>query len=579
MRMLTHPNHLTEWKTKILEERPSYQKTIAVTAGTCGQASGSLVVLETLRRELEERGLQDTVGIAVTGCHGFCEMEPSIVIHPDGIFYKKLTAKDIPAIIDQTILKNKVVSSLAVEDPRTGRKISQQKNLPFYRKQMRLLTENHFHVNPERIEDYIALDGYQALAKALFDMTSDAVIAEITASGLRGRDGAGFSTGRKWGFCREAHGYPKYIVCNAGGSEPGAFIDRSLLEGNPHSVIEGMLIGAYAVGASEGFMYVRREYPLVLKNVSLALEQARKHGLLGQSIFGSEFHFDIHIVKGAGDFLSVDETSLMAAIEGRKAFPRQRPPYPDQEGLWGKPTNINSVETWANVPIILNRGADWYTGIGTEKSKGTKIFSLVGNIKHAGTIEVPMGTTIRQIIFDIGGGLKDNKKLKAVQTGGPSGGFIPAERINVPVDFEAISRAGSTMGKGGMLVMDEGTCMVDIARHSLAFSHEESCGKCAPCRIGTRQMFGMLDRITKGQGQDGDIERLEELAKTVKTASLCDLGQTAPDPVLTTLRAFRKEYEAHIKGKNCPARVCRGLTAGKKKGKILPKRKTGRRAK
>ncbi len=488
-------------------------------------------------------------------------MEPSIVIYPEGTFYKKLAPKDVPAIIEETVLNDRIISGLTYDDPSKGLRFSRQKEIPFYEKQMRLLTENNFHIDPERIEDYIALDGYRALAKALFDMSAEGVIDEVKASGLRGRGGAGFSTGRKWELCREAPAHPKYIICNADEGDPGAYMDRSLLEGNPHTVIEGMIIGAYAIGASEGFIYVRMEYPLAVKHVTRALEMARKSGLLGENILGSDFHFDIRIVQGAGAFVSGEETSLMASIEGRKAHPRQRPPFPAQEGLWGKPTNINNVETWANVPLIIDRGAGWFAGIGTEKSKGTKIFSLVGKINNTGLVEVPMGLTLREIIFDIGGGIKNGKALKAVQTGGPSGGCIPADKIDLAIDYDTLAQAGSIMGSGGMIVMDEDTCMVEIARYFLNFTREESCGKCVPCRVGTRQMEEILTRITEGKGEPGDIGRLEELANTVKQGSLCGLGQTAPNPVLTTLRYFRSEYEAHIRDKSCPAHVCKNLIA------------------
>jgi len=561
MRKLADPDQLAAWKAKILEGRTPYEKTIVVTSGTCGQASGSLPIIEALNLEIERRGLGNRIGIEITGCHGFCEMEPSIVIYPEGVFYKKLEPKDVPAIIDQTVLGDKILPALAYEDTATGKKYPRQKEIPFYQKQMRLLTENNFLINPERIEDYIALDGYKALAKAIFDMTSEGIVAEVTAAGLRGRGGAGFSTGRKWQICREAAGHPKYIICNADEGDPGAYMDRSLLEGNPHSVVEGMIIGAYAIGAAEGFIYVRMEYPLAVKHVTMALEQARKHGLLGENILGSEFHFDIHIVQGAGAFVSGEETSLMASIEGRRAFPRQRPPFPAQEGLWGKPTNINNVETWANVPIIITTGAEGFSKIGTEKSKGTKIFSLVGKINNTGLVEVPMGITLREIIEDIGGGIKNDRRLKAVQTGGPSGGCIPAAKIDLPIDYDSLAQAGTIMGSGGMIVMDEGTCMVDIARYFLHFTQEESCGKCVPCRVGTRQMHEMLSRIADGKGEAGDIERLEDLAFAVKSGSLCGLGQTAPNPVLTTLRYFRDEYETHINHKKCKALVCKDIVS------------------
>lgn len=561
MKRLTHPSELQDWKTRLLAERPVFEKMVAVSSGTCGQASGSLQIIDALHQELEKRDLGEKVGMEITGCHGFCELEPNIVIYPEGIFYQNLETRDIPKVVEETLLKNKVIPSLVYEDPKSGRKFSRQKEIPFYQKQLRLLTEGNFRINPTKIEDYVLADGYQALAKVFFDMTAEEVIHEVNASGLRGRGGAGFPTGKKWQVCRDALSDRKYIICNADEGDPGAYMDRSLLEGNPHSVIEGMIIGAYAIGAAEGYIYVRMEYPLAVKHVTIALEQARKHGFLGRSILGSEFHLDIHIVQGAGAFVSGEETSLMASIEGRRAFPRQRPPFPAQEGLWGKPTNINNVETWANVPLIINRGAEWYSKIGTAKSKGTKIFSLVGKINNTGLVEVPMGIKLKEIIYDIGGGIKDGKKFKAVQTGGPSGGCIPSQMLDLPIDYDTLAQAGSIMGSGGMIVMDEDTCMVDVARYFLHFTQEESCGKCVPCRVGTRQMHDILSRITKGQGEEKDIEKLEALANAVKSASLCGLGQTAPNPVLTTLKYFREEYEAHIRDKSCPALVCKDLLA------------------
>ena len=559
MDKISNPEQLNEWKAEILSQRPDYKKIIVVSSGTCGQASGSLQIIDALHSELDKRNLKQDVGVEITGCHGFCEMEPNIVIYPDEIFYGNLEPKDIPGIVEKTILGDTVIPGLAYEVRKSGQKITRQKEIPFYKKQLRLLTGNNFRIDPRRIEDYVALDGYQALAKVLFDMTAEEVIAEIEASALRGRGGAGFPTGKKWDICRKARSSMKYIICNADEGDPGAYMDRSLLEGNPHSVIEGMIIGAYAIGAGEGFIYVRMEYPLAVKHLRMALEQARIHGFLGESILGSEFHFDIHLVEGAGAFVSGEETSLMASIEGKRAFPRQRPPFPAQSGLWGKPTNINNVETWANVPLIIIKGADWYSKIGTKGSKGTKIFSLVGKINNTGLVEVPMGITLKEIIYDVGGGLKDNKKFKAVQTGGPSGGCIPAEQLDLPIDYDTLAKAGSIMGSGGMIVMDENTCMVDVARYFLNFTQEESCGKCVPCRVGTKQMVNILARITEGKGEKEDIAKLEGLAKTVKAGSLCGLGQTAPNPVLTTLRYFRKEYEAHIEQKSCPALVCKNL--------------------
>ncbi len=562
MRKLTRPDDLAAWKKEILASRPAFEKTIVVTSGTCGQASGSLQVLDALRREIGRRGLADRIGIRVTGCHGFCEMEPSIVIYPEGTFYKKLEPKDVPAIIEETVLNGRIIPGLTYIDPLNEERFDRQEEIPFYRKQTRLLTDSNFHIDPERIEDYVARDGYRALVRVLSAMSAEDVIAEIKASGLKGRGGAGFPTGKKWEFCRASVAEHKHIICNADEGDPGAYMDRSLLEGNPHSVIEGMIIGAYAIGGtSQGFIYVRMEYPLAVKHVGRALEAARECGFLGPNIFGSGFDFDIRIVQGAGAYVSGEETSMMASIEGRKAFPRQRPPFPAQSGLWGRPTNINNVETWANVPLVIDKGAAWFAGIGTSKSKGTKIFSLVGKINNTGLVEVPIGLTLREIVYDIGGGIKDGKALKAVQTGGPSGGCIPAEKVDLPIDYDTLAQVGSIMGSGGMIVMDESTCMVEIARYFLNFSGEESCGKCVPCRVGTRQMHEILSRITQGQGVEGDLRELEELAATMKTASLCGLGQNASNPVVSTLKYFRDEYEAHIRKKRCPSLVCREIVS------------------
>jgi len=561
MKRITHPEQLNEWKRKILSKHSYLKKTVVISSGTCGQARGSLDIIKAFDQELEKRNLKRSIGIKVTGCHGFCQLEPNIIIYPEGIFYKNLKPEDVPEIVEETIKSDVVIPSLVYEDLNTGEKYIYQQEIPFYKKQMRLLTENNLKIDPTNIEDYIVLDGYQALANVLFNMTSEEVIDEIKLSGLRGRGGAGFPTGLKWEFVRKSEGDIKYIICNADEGDPGAYMDRSLLEGNPHSIIEGMLIGAYAIGASEGYIYVRMEYPLAVRHITIALEQAKRSGLLGKSILGTEFQFDIHVIKGAGAFVSGEETSLIASIEGRRAFPRQRPPYPAQYGLWGKPTNINNVETWANIPLVINKGANWYSKIGVKKSKGTKIFSLVGKINNTGLVEVPMGITLREIIYDIGGGIKDNKKFKAVQTGGPSGGCIPAEMLDLSIDYDTLAKAGSIIGSGGMIIMDENTCMVDIARYFLNFTQEESCGKCAPCRLGTRQMVEILTRITQGKGEEGDIKKLEGLAKTVSSCSLCGLGQTAPNPVLTTIRYFKDEYEEHIKYKKCPALDCKEIVS------------------
>jgi NADH-quinone oxidoreductase subunit F len=533
--------------------------TITISSGTCGEARGSLKVVQAFQKQIESQGLKDKVILKVTGCHGFCEQEPIVVIQPEGIFYGKVKPEDVEEIISTTILNNKIVERLLYPDPTTGEKIVYEKDIPFYKKQHRIIFGNNGLIDPTSIEDYIAIGGYSALAKVIRELSPEGVIDIIKHSGLRGRGGAGFPTGRKWEACRRAKGSIKYLICNCDEGDPGAYMDRSLLEGNPHSVIEGMLIGAYAIGANEGFIYVRNEYPLAVKNAGIAIEQAREYGFLGRNIFGSGFDFDIQIAKGAGAFVCGEETALMAAIEGKKGVPRQRPPYPAIKGLWGKPTNINNVETWVNVPFIINKGANWFAQVGTEKSKGTKIFSLVGKINNTGLVEVPMGMSIREIVYGIGGGIPGDKKFKAVQTGGPSGGCIPKELIDLPVDYERLSEAGSMMGSGGMIVMDEDTCMVDVAKYFLNFLRDESCGKCMSCREGLDRMYEILTDITEGKGTEEQLNLLEELASVVKDASMCGLGQTASNPVLSTLRYFRDEYEAHIKEKKCPAGFCKEL--------------------
>ncbi|MEI7448696.1 MAG: NADH-quinone oxidoreductase subunit NuoF [Desulfomonile sp.] len=562
---------LEETKARILLSRAAWKSSITVCGGTGCHAQGGTKIVQAFREEIKNQALDGSVELRTTGCHGFCEQGPIVVIHPEGIFYSRLKAEDVPEVVTETIVNNRIVERLLYTVPKKKHRIISEKDVPFYQKQKRVVFAHNGLIDPTDIRDYIALDGYQALVKTLQTMTPEDVIAEIKASGLRGRGGAGFPTGRKWESCRSAVSDTKYIICNADEGDPGAFMDRSLLEGNPHSVIEGMIIGGYAMGASAGYIYVRLEYPIAVKNVKIALQQAKEYRLLGESVLGSDFSFDIHVFQGAGAFVSGEETSLMASIEGRRAFPRPRPPFPTQAGLWGKPTSINNVETWANVPHIIARGADWYSSIGTQTSKGTKIFSLVGKINNTGLVEVPMGTTLREIIYDIGGGIKGRRKFKAVQTGGPSGGCIPEDMLDLPIDYETLAKAGSIMGSGGMIVMDTDTCMVDLARYFLNFTQEESCGKCIPCRIGTTQMVEILTRITEGKGEEGDIERLESLAKTIKTHALCGLGQTAPNPVLTTLRYFRHEYEAHINKKSCPAAVCRALV----EYRVVPDRCTG----
>jgi NADH:ubiquinone oxidoreductase subunit F (NADH-binding)/Pyruvate/2-oxoacid:ferredoxin oxidoreductase delta subunit/(2Fe-2S) ferredoxin len=481
-----------------------------------------------------------------------------VVIEPEGIFYTGVGPDDVGEILDETVEKKEIIERLVYKDVRDGQSFPLESDVPFYKKQQRQILSQNEQVDPRKIEDFIAIGGYSALAKVLRG-TPEQVIEEVVKSGLRGRGGAGFSAGRKWQLCRAAPGSPKYLICNADEGDPGAYMDRSVLEGNPHSVIEGMLIGAYGIGAAKGFVYVRMEYPLAIEHASIAIRQAREHGLLGKDILGSGFDFDRHISRGAGAFVCGEETALMASIEGRRGMPRPRPPYPAESGLWGKPTNINNVETWANVPLVLRGGGEAYAGTGTETSKGTKIFSLVGKISKTGLVEVPMGITLREIVEDIGGGVPDGKRLKAVQTGGPSGGCIPEEHLDAPVDYDNLAKLGSIMGSGGLIVMDETTCMVDVAHYFLNFTQDESCGKCVPCRVGTRQMAGILERIKRGEGRPEDLGKLEQLAETVRTTSLCGLGQTAPNPVLTTLRYFRDEYEAHVNEGRCPALSCKDL--------------------
>ena len=547
------------FREEVLESKESGRPCITICGGTGCHAYGCMKIARGFEEGIQEKNLQDKVDVRITGCHGFCERGPIVVVQPQGIFYQRVKEKNIRGIIEKTVLKKEIIEELLYKDPETEEVIVKEQDVPFYQKQKRIIFGSNGFIDPKEIRDYIALDGYKALAEVLTEMKPGEVIHEIKKSGLRGRGGGGFSAGHKWEITRAAEGSPKYIICNADEGDPGAYMDRSLLEGNPHSVIEGMIIGAYAIGAREGFIYVRLEYPLAVENITLALEQAKEHGFLGSSILGSGFDFDIHVFKGAGAFVSGEETSLMASIEGRRAFPRQRPPFPAEKGLWGKPTNINNVETWANVPVIMDKGSDWYSSIGTESSKGTKIFSLVGKINNTGLVEVPMGISLREIIYDIGGGIKDGKKFKAVQTGGPSGGCIPHDMLDQPIDFDTLAKAGSIMGSGGMIVMDEENCMVDVARYFLSFTQEESCGKCVPCRLGTRKMVDILTRITRGEGEMEDLKKLEQISQDVHCASLCGLGQTAPNPVLTTLRYFKDEYIAHIKDKACPSLACKEL--------------------
>jgi len=533
-----------------------YRTHLMLCAGTGCVSNKSFKIKEALEEEINKRGLQDEILVVMTGCNGFCAVGPLMVVQPDGIFYQNLTVDDIPYLVEEHFLKGRPVPKLMYFPLEKKEVIPKMADIGFFARQTLVTLRNRGLIDPEKIEEYIARDGYRALAKALTSMTPEEIIKVIKDSGLRGRGGAGFPTGRKWEGRRREKGEPKYIVGNCDEGDPGAFMDRSLVESDPHSIIEGMIIGAYAIGASEGYVYIRNEYPLAVKRLEIAINQAREYGLLGENIFDLGFNFDIKIKRGAGAFVCGETTALVASIEGRPPEPRQRPP---RTTLWGKPVVINNVETWANVPVIINRGAEWFASIGTEKSKGTKIFSLVGKINNTGLVEVPMGITLREIIYDIGGGIPGGKKFKAVQTGGPSGGCIPADLIDLPVDYERLTEVGSMMGSGGMIVMDEDTCMVDVAKYFLKFTNDESCGRCTSCREGSEALLEVLDRICNGEGKEGDMEFLEELGEAIKDASLCGLGQTLPNPVLSTLRYFKEEYEAHIKYKKCPALVCKGL--------------------
>jgi len=538
-----------------------YRTHLLVCAGTGCVSCGSFKIKEALEKEIQKRKLEDEVLIISTGCNGFCERGPILMVHPDGIFYQQLKVKDIPYLVEEHILKGRPVKKFMYVPPAETQPVPKMKDIEFFKHQRLIVLRNRGRIDPEKIEEYIAFDGYEALGKALSAMTPEAIIEEITASGLRGRGGAGFPTGKKWLACRQAKGSPKYLVCNGDEGDPGAFMDRSVLEADPHSVLEGTIIGAKAVGAEKGFIYIRREYPLALKRMDIAIGQARDRGLLGKDILGTGFDFDVEVVQGAGAFVSGEETALLASVEGRIAMPRQRPPYPAQKGLWGKPTVINNVETWATVPNIIRRGAKWFSGLGTKTSKGTKIFSLVGKINNTGLVEVPMGITLREIIYGIGGGIPGGRKFKAVQTGGPSGGCLPASKLDLPIDYEGLAAAGSIMGSGGMIVMDEKTCMVDLAKYFLNFLRDESCGKCVSCREGTQRMWEIVTRITEGKGKEEDIGTLEDLAAACTDASMCALGQTAANPVLSTLRYFKDEYRQHIRRKKCPALVCKEIVS------------------
>ncbi len=536
-------------------------RTLFVCQGTGCVSSRSAEVLRALETEVKNQRLSDEVKVEFSGCHGFCEQGPLVAIEPEGILYVHVLGEDAAEIVREHLVKEKPVERLLYRDPVTKKSIPHYHDIPFYNKQTRRILKNCGHINPEKIEDYFAVGGYEALKKTFKELSPKKVIDEITRAGLRGRGGAGFPTGRKWLSCRQAPASQKYIICNADEGDPGAYMDRSILEADPHSVIEGMIIGAYAIGASSGYVYVRAEYPLAVQRVKQAIIDAGKYHFLGDNILGSGFNFSLDVECGSGAFVAGELSAMIASIEGNTAEPRQRPPGTTVKGLWGKPTVTNNVKTWANVPLIISRGAEWFSSIGTEKSKGTAVFSLVGKVNNTGLVEVPMGTTLRSLIFDIGGGIPGNKKLKAVQTGGPSGGCIPEHLLDLPVDYEQLAQAGAIMGSGGMVVMDEDTCMVNVAKFFLDFTKDESCGKCVPCREGCSRMFEILTDITEGRGQEGDIELLEEMGKTISDSALCGLGESAPNPVLTTIRYFRNEYEAHIKEKRCSAGVCKKLTS------------------
>ena len=532
---------------------------VLVCGGTGCSSSGSAELIKRFEEQIAQNGLDREVKVVRTGCFGLCEAGPVVIVYPEGTFYSRIRPDDVDEIVSEHLLKGRIVQHLVYKEKADEEQHVTLDNIDFYRPQMRLALRNCGVIDPENIDEYIAFDGYRALAKVLTEMTPEQVISEVLKSGLRGRGGAGFPTGKKWQFATASKADQKYMICNADEGDPGAFMDRSVLEGDPHSVLEAMAIGGYAIGASEGYIYVRAEYPIAVKRLEIAINQAREYGLLGKNIFGSGFDFDIFIRLGAGAFVCGEETALMHSIEGGRGEPKPKPPFPAVRGLFDKPTNINNVETLANIPQIILKGADWFASIGTEKSKGTKVFALGGKINNTGLVEVPMGTPLRDIIYKIGGGIPGGKKFKAVQTGGPSGGCIPADYLDIAIDYDSLTAIGSMMGSGGMIVMDEDNCMVDIARFFLDFTVDESCGKCTPCRIGTRRMLEILERIVEGRGEEGDIEKLEALAENIKATALCGLGQTAPNPVLSTLKYFRDEYEAHIKEKRCPAHHCQKL--------------------
>ena len=548
-----------ENRTLDIPNRDNSKMDILVCGGTGCHASGGIDVIENFKELLNANGLQNDVQVVNTGCFGFCEKGPIVKVMPDNVFYIEVTPEKAKLIIEEHIIKGNVVEEYVYKEPETNHILPKQDDLPFYKKQVRIALRNCGLINPENIKEYIAVDGYLALGKALMEMTPEEVIDEVKKSGLRGRGGGGFPTGVKWEAARKTKSDVKYVICNADEGDPGAFMDRSILEGDPYCIIEGMMISGYAIGAQFGYVYVRAEYPLAIQRLQLAIDTCYEKGYLGKNCLGLGFEFDMRIKKGAGAFVCGEETALMASIEGERGMPRPRPPFPAVKGLWQHPSNINNVETFANVRHIINRGADWYAAIGTDTTKGTKIFAVTGKVKHTGLVEVAAGMTVRSVIYDVCGGILNNRKFKAVQAGGPSGGCIPGEILDTPVDYDSLIKAGAMMGSGGLVVMDETTCMVDVSKFFLTFTRMESCGKCVPCRIGLKAMLDILIRITEGNGREGDIEMLLELGATIKQASLCGLGQTAPNPVLSTIRYFRDEYEAHINDKRCPSNSCKEL--------------------
>ncbi|MCL0061068.1 NADH-quinone oxidoreductase subunit NuoF, partial [Dehalococcoidia bacterium] len=538
-----------------------YRANALVCGGTGCVASGATKTFDALSAEIARCGLEDEVRVILTGCRGFCEMGPMMIIYPEGIFYCRVREEDIPRLVEETFLKGRVVEALTYKELVTRKSLPHYSEVPFYAKQQRIVLGNCGMIDPENIDEYIARGGYEALGKALFEMSQEDVIEEIKRSGLRGRGGAGFPTGLKWEFTYRAPGEVKYVVCNADEGDPGAFMDRSVIEGDPHSLLEGMMIAAYAVGAKEGYIYCRAEYPLAIHRLRVAIAQAEEYGLLGNNILGTDFSFRFKIKEGAGAFVCGEETALLASIEGRRGEPRPRPPFPAVKGLWGKPTNLNNVKSYANIPRIIARGADWFSSIGMPGSPGTAIFALTGKVNNTGLIEVPMGITMGEIVFDIGGGIPGDKQFKAVQTGGPLGGCLPAQHLNLPVDFDSLTDVGAVMGSGGMIVVDDDTCMVEFSRFFLRFATEESCGKCVPCRVGGKRMLEVLTRITEGRGQLEDIQTIKEISAGMEASSLCALGQLTPNPLLSSVRHFLEEFESHIIDKRCPAGVCKALVA------------------